>query len=207
MPENYTRVGPGLRIFALVFLIVLLLLGGGLWLTYLGVIDVREQLSPLLDLIGVKRPQPAAALPGITLLESARIEKEREALKLKEAELEEWERRLGEREAELESMWEELQEKQKALEEQQKSFNEQMKQYENKRAIVRQTAQYLINMPPDRAVEILLNMEDDQDVIDILWMVDEIAAETGEDSIVPYWLSLMPADRAARLQRKMVRRP
>ena len=35
----------------------------------------------------------------------------------------------------------------------------------------------------------------------------EIAAEEGSASMVAYWLSLMPADRAAQIQRKMLSKP
>ncbi|MEM5948659.1 hypothetical protein WKV44_08900 [Spirochaetia bacterium 38H-sp] len=207
MPDNYTRVGPGARIFALIFLIILLVLGGGLWLTYLGVIDVREQLAPVFNIFGVQKPKTVEQIPGITLLDSARLQKEKEALELKKRELEEWEKKLQDMQAEVESKLSELNERQKALAEQEKSFNEQIKQYENKKAIVRQSANYLMNMPPDKAVEILLNMDSDQEIIDILWTTDSISTERGEDSIVPYWLSLMPADRAAEIQRKMTKRP
>jgi flagellar protein FlbB len=44
-------------------------------------------------------------------------------------------------------------------------------------------------------------------VIDILRAVEEKAAATGENSIVSYWLSLMPPDRSAAIQRKMAARP
>ena len=59
-------------------------------------------------------------------------------------------------------------------------------------------------MPPTNARDILMKM-DDQDVIDIFRIVDGQAQRTGQDSLVPYWLSIMPADRAATLQRKMAR--
>jgi len=62
-----------------------------------------------------------------------------------------------------------------------------------------------VGMPPDKAVKILLAMED-QDVIDLMRVTEELAAEAGEASLVAYWLSLMPADRAAALQRKMARK-
>ena len=61
-------------------------------------------------------------------------------------------------------------------------------------------------MRPEAAVAILLAMED-QLAIDVLRRVDEIAEEEGKNSMVPYWLSLMPADRAATIQRKMTTKP
>ena len=61
-------------------------------------------------------------------------------------------------------------------------------------------------MTPKAAVNILLAM-DDQMVIDVLRKVEEMAAQNGTASMVSYWLSLMPADRAAAIQRKMVVKP
>ena len=48
---------------------------------------------------------------------------------------------------------------------------------------------------------------DDQTVIDVLRKVEEIAKEKGASSLGSYWLSLMPADRAAEVQRKMLSKP
>jgi flagellar protein FlbB len=47
---------------------------------------------------------------------------------------------------------------------------------------------------------------EDQDVIDLFRVTEEQAAEAGEISLVAYWLSLMPAERAAALERKMARK-
>ena len=56
------------------------------------------------------------------------------------------------------------------------------------------------------AVAILLEM-DDQDVIDVLRRAEEDASANGETSMGSYWLSQMPAARAAEIQRKMANRP
>jgi flagellar protein FlbB len=47
----------------------------------------------------------------------------------------------------------------------------------------------------------------DQDAIDVLRMTETIAQAEGTTSVVAYWLSLMPPERAAELQRKMTGRP
>jgi flagellar protein FlbB len=57
-------------------------------------------------------------------------------------------------------------------------------------------------MPPANAIAILAK-QDDQYVIDTFRTVEAQAKKIGADSLVPIWLSLMPADRAATLQRKM----
>jgi len=60
-------------------------------------------------------------------------------------------------------------------------------------------------MPPANSVAILLKMGD-QDIIDLLRIVEQQAQKAGTDSVVPLWLSMMPADKAADLQRKMAAR-
>jgi flagellar protein FlbB len=71
---------------------------------------------------------------------------------------------------------------------------------------VEQNARDLTGMPPERAVDIIAAMSD-QDAIDVLRMTEEIAGREGTSSIVPYWLSLLPSERAAELMRKMAGRP
>ena len=79
------------------------------------------------------------------------------------------------------------------------------KAIENRRVNLQQNSEYLLGMPPKSAVPILLKM-DDMEIIDIFRITEEKAKTTGELSVVSYWLSLMPADRAAALQRKMARK-
>ena len=61
---------------------------------------------------------------------------------------------------------------------------------------------YLTNMPPGDAVEILVNYGD-QTLLDVLLVTDELADQAGQQSLVPYWLSLMPAERAASIGEKL----
>ena len=76
----------------------------------------------------------------------------------------------------------------------------------NKNVNIEQIAANLNGMRPAAAVDILVAM-DDQTVIDVLRKVEEIAKEKGTSSLVSYWLSLMPAERAAEIQRKMLSKP
>ena len=61
-------------------------------------------------------------------------------------------------------------------------------------------------MRPESAVANLLAM-DDQDIIDILRAAEAISTKEGKTSLVSYWFSLMPAARAAEIQRKMANKP
>ena len=100
----------------------------------------------------------------------------------------------------------ELAEREKNQEEREKTFNLTLKKYDDKNINVEQIAKNLNGMKPDAAVAILVAM-DDQTVIDVLRKVEELAAANGSSSMGSYWLSLMPSDRAAEIQRKMISKP
>jgi flagellar protein FlbB len=201
----YGKVGAAPRIIVLVLLISVLTIGGALWFDYLGILDVKNAAAPLLRLVGI---QPPARLPETEtayLLEAERLGKLKEALDLQSEELRRYEETLKAKEKEINQKMAELEEQRKALQDQEKSFNQRVRSYENKRANLEQNAKYLTGMPPAQAVAILLKM-DDQDMIEHLRMVEELARNAGEESVVAFWLSLMPPDRAATIQRKMTLR-
>jgi flagellar protein FlbB len=97
-----------------------------------------------------------------------------------------------------------LSEEAKRLEEQEKVLSEAKRQYDNYRDNIRKQAEYFSSMPPRDAVERLQKLEDLL-IVDILREIDKRAEETGTQSIVPYYLSLMDAERAASVQRKMTK--
>jgi flagellar protein FlbB len=195
-----------IKIILLLLLILLLTAGGLVWFDYLGIINIKERLSPAFNLLGLSAPEEIEETEQPLMLEQERLKKQRTALDLLAEELDNREEEIAKKENEVTQKLETLDEREKTLEEQEKSFNERVKQYDNKRANLRQSAQYFTGMPPQNAVERLLEM-DDQDVIDILRTVERMAQEAGEDSVVAYWLSLMPPDRAAQLSRKMIKKP
>jgi len=195
-----------IKIIVLFLLIVALVFGGLLWFDYLGLMDVKETLSPVLSIFGLGVPKKTALPEVPVILEEERLVVQWEALKIREEELDQRELEIKNKEAEILQISESLAEKEQALIDREKSFNERVKQYDNRNANLRKISGNLVGMPPVKAIERLVEM-DDQDIIDILRITDQIAAETGEDSITAYWLSLMPADRAAEVQRKMLRKP
>ena len=93
-----------------------------------------------------------------------------------------------------------------ALEEREKTFNNEVKKYDDRNVNIEQNAKNLASMRPADAVEILNAMED-QDVIDTLRKVEQLAQAAGKMSQVSNWLSLMPPERVATLQRKMTNKP
>ena len=195
------------RIVLLVLMILALAVGGLVWFDYLGLIEAKSLLGPAYRALGIDARKAApvdAARPD--LLEEERLGKRLEALQSRSDELDQRDAEAAKREAEIGQKVQELEERSKALDDKEKSFNDKVKQYENRKVNVEQNAQYLKGMPPEQAVEILKAM-DDQTVIDILRAVEEQAKAAGEDSIVSYWLSKMPAERSAAIQRKMTVNP
>ncbi len=198
--------GAGFRILLLILLIILLFLGGLLWFDYLGLVNVREKFAPVLSLVGISSPEKIENTEDFLLLEKERIKKQIAALDLREDALNKREKEIVKKENEIKEKVETLDEREKALAEKEKSFNERAKEYENRDKNLRQASKYYTGMPPQSAVAQLLEM-DDQDVIDILRVTEELAREAGTDSIVSYWLSLMPPERAAVINRKMIKKP
>ena len=196
----------GLRIILLILLIIVLFLGGLLWFDFLGMVDVRHRFAPVLRLAGFDTPEELDDPDDILLLDRERLDKQIQALDIRAEELDNRENEIVLKEAEVQQKLETLTEQEKTLEDREKSFNDRLKEYEDRNRNLRQASAYFTGMPPGDAVDRLLGMVD-QDIIDIFRTTELIAQEAGTDSIVSYWFSLMPADRAAELNRKMLKKP
>ena len=191
----------------MLMLIVALVVAGLFWFDFLGLVDAKNLFAPVLRLVGVTT-RSGTALPADspTLLDDERFQKMLSAIEIQKQELALKEREAAEKQAAVEAMAQEIEERAKTLDERENSFKQLAERYENRRANVEQNARYLTGMPPADAVKILA-ASDDQTVIDVLRAVEELAARSGEASVVSYWLSLLPADRSAELQRKMSAKP
>lgn len=193
----------------LIMLIIIMALGGLLWFDYLGVVHVKSVFSPLYKVLG-KTPQTSdtATLANSVVadFDQDRINKQREAIELRTEELDKRENEILQKEKLNEQIASELSNREKFQEEREKTFNQSIKQYDDKNVNIEQIATNLNGMRPEAAVNILVAM-DDQTVIDVLRKVEEIAARNGTSSMGSYWLSLMPAERAAEIQRKMLSKP
>ncbi|MDR2807744.1 MAG: flagellar protein FlbB [Spirochaetaceae bacterium] len=195
------------RVIVLLLLILVLVGGGIVWFDYLNVIDAKTLLSPLYKFIGREgRTQTASSDKELISLDAERLAVRLEALELQKVDLEKQKQDLQNQRNELDQIAAELEERQKALDEQEQSYNALVQESETRERNIEQNARYLNGMPPVQAVAIIVNMED-QDIIEVFRKLEEIAAAEGTTSIVSYWMSLMPAERAAELQRKMARQP
>lgn len=207
MANQFRRVNLIPKIILLFLIILILGVLGVLWFDLgLGILDARQQFAPVLKLVGLEQSPEVASYEDPLLLDKERFIKEKAALAEKSDQLDKMAMEIDEKEKILQQRMDELQEREKDFLEQEKSFNQRLQMYDNKRANLEQNARYLEGMPPENAVGILQGMED-QDMIDVLRTSQRLADLEGRDSIVSYWLSLMPAERAAAIQRKMAERP
>lgn len=195
------------RIILLLAIIFALVIGGIVWFDYIGLIDAKTTLAPAYRLLGIgtRAPAPVNA-DSQALLEEERYAKRLESIGARAEELDAREGGLDKRDAEIAQKAQELDDRGRALDDKEKSFNDKVKQYDNRKANIDQNAQYLVGMPPAKAVSILVAM-DDQTVIDIFHAVEDRARAAGVTSLVSVWLSGMPPDRSATLQRKMAAKP
>jgi flagellar protein FlbB len=152
------------------------------------------------------RTQPKTEADEYINLDAERLEIRLEALNLQRLEVDSRQRDLDDRHGEIIQMAQELEERQKALDEPDNSLRAQTADAENKASNIERIARNMNGMPPERAVGIMADM-DDQLVIDVLRKTEELAQAAGTSSIVSYWLSLMEPARAAELQRKMAGKP
>ena len=194
----------------LIILIIILVLFGTLWFDYLGIIHAKKSFAPLFKLVGLA-PQTSLTDSNPKQLVEADLENDRFAKRLEALEIRSEE--LLKRESDVKLAEDanaqvalELEDKEKTLEEREKTFNNLVKKYDDRSVNIEQIVANLNGMPPKNAVAILVAM-DDQDVIDVLRKADEVAAASGQASTVAYWLSLMPGERAAEIQRKMANKP
>ncbi len=195
------------KVIVLLLLIIILAVAAILWFDYLGIIQAKSLFAPAYRMLGMEPQTGAASAPDeYADLDADRLKKLLEAYDVRAEELNKREEDLNRRESEVLQMEQELTDRRNSQEEREKTFIQMVERYEDIDGIIEQNAQNLTGMPPQNAVAILLAM-DDQDMIDVLRKTEEIAARTGAASMVAYWMSLMPADRVAEIQRKMTSKP
>lgn len=200
------------KTIALLFLIIILVLGGLLWFNYLGVIrasTVQKFAAPVYKLLGKQPRTSETATKGNPFtgdLDEDRFAKRIESLSSREQELDKREEDVKKQEEQIGAVAKELEERRKSQDERESTFNSQQKQLASRDANIEQISIYLSSMPPQTAVAQLVAM-DDQDIIDILRKTDAIAAANRTASLTSVWLMNMPAERAAVVSSKMANKP
>ncbi len=204
-----SKGGSIMKVLLLLILIAILVLGGLLWFDYLGLVHTRGMFAPIYALFGKQTPQGASVEIGdeeIANLENDRYAKRVQALEITREELDKLKSEIEAEKKENLKIAEELSDRKTSIEEKEKSFQQILQETDDRKRNIDQIATYMNGMRPESAVANLLAM-DDQDVIDVLRAAEEIATRTGVPSSVSYWFSLMPAARAAEIQRKMANKP
>lgn len=206
MATRYSKMGALPQIILLLLLILLLIAGGLFWFDYLGVIDAQERLAPILRLVGMEPRTEIEDPDDIMLMDRLRLQALQDAVEMEMLALEERAAGVEQRVAQLEEREQELAERERQVEEREVSLNERLRQYDNRRAVLEQNARYLNSMRPAEAVRILEGY-DDQLLIETMRVAEEMSQAAGEVSLVSVWLSSLPPERAADIQRKMTLRP
>ena len=140
------------------------------------------------------------------LLEKEELNKKWELLTIKEIELSNQDLTL------IASNLSLVTEKTKLQDEREAFLNEQMlvdleKQEQNTYDIkITDVATQISGMPPQTAAE-LLNLQDDLQVVDVFKKMEEIAVAAGQASTVPFLLTLLEREKAARIQTLMLVSP
>lgn len=202
------------RITALVLFIAVVSLFFMYWLERLKIIPTSFVVPTVSRVLNIFGTRPAVRTQDVVrmgddddafLLEKLRLQKQEEALVQQQADLDIRAGQITAQEQELQVQQQQISDLETGIDEREKSLNDLSKRFENKNAVLRYNVKALVSMPPQRAVEIISGY-DDQTLIDTLVTADEVAAETNAQSIVPYWLSLMDAKRAADVQSKLLYR-
>lgn len=204
---RYNRVNVAPRIFLLFVLVAVLLLGGTIWFDILGLIDARPLIGPVLNLLNLSPEETVAVdYSDVELLDSMELAKRELAIDMHLETLENSREQLSQEMESYQERLSQLEEREKIQSDRENSFNEKLNRYDDRRAGLVQNARDLTSMRPQDAVDIL-NEYDDQLLIDTLRMVQELADEAGTFSLVSTYLSLLPEERAAAIQRKMTQKP
>ncbi|MBL8034197.1 MAG: hypothetical protein JNJ69_10880 [Leptospiraceae bacterium] len=82
-------------------------------------------------------------------------------------------------------------------------FSVAQKEWEDRQKKVKDLAEKVRNMPPQKAQEMMQSWRD-FDIIDVMRQMDKDAETEGTASIVPYLLTLFQPDRRAEITRKMM---
>lgn len=196
---EYSTIPVGLRMLVLLLIIVFLVILGFVIFSGLGVFDARSILSPFYRLFGI--PAPAAVdTEDPLLLVHQREKKNQDALLMWEEELSLREKDLNARESTVVQKEEILTDREKSLTDEEKSLKADTNSIDDRRRRLEQKSLQFRSMPPENAVKIMREM-DLEEVVEILRVTEELAVKENEQSIVPYWISLMTPERAAEVDR------
>ena len=187
----------GIWIKALLLLLLNIGIAGGTlyFLDYMRVISYNKVIT---QITGRQITGPARVEDPL-LLEQEELSKKWELLTIKELELSNENVTTIESNIALQTEKVQLQDEREAFLNEQALLaleNKEKNTYDNK---ITEVATQIGGMPPQTAAE-LLNLQDDFQVVDIFKKMEELAAANGQASTVPFLLTLMEREKAARIQ-------
>lgn len=190
------------RAFFLLFLIFILFFFVLFFIDFLGMYNTKRYFPEFVRTKFLGETSLVFDHNSNIILDEARLVKEREAIDIKNQQIEKLKEDLKLKEDSLNKLEFELKQKQKDLDLKQKIIDDIINKYNDEEANILQTAVYLMNMPPEDAVKRLENLNPEL-AISYMRKIEELSKKEGRLSIVPYWLSLMDSKKAAVLIRKM----
>ncbi|MDH4263073.1 MAG: hypothetical protein OEV78_08520 [Spirochaetia bacterium] len=129
-----------------------------------------------------------------------------EKLQEKEEQLTQKEEKLKEMSDNINNQQTEINAVKKNIEVERESIKLLAQDLSNRDKKVRDIASKIMNMPPEKAVEMMTNWRD-FDIIDVLHKMDKLSEEEGIPQITPYMLTLFTPERRAEISRKMLLPP
>lgn len=167
-----------------------------------GVIDASE----FIPIYKSKNPVRVEDRDLPTEIEKIEYQKWEERLLEKEEKLANREEALLANKEKLERENSEVAELRKGILEERKKLATLTRDWEDRQKKVKDLAQKVKNMPPEKAQEMMRNWKD-FDIIDVMRQMDKDAETEGSTSIVPYLLTLFTPERRAQITRKMLLPP
>jgi flagellar protein FlbB len=186
----------GFTVMFLLILLIIVLFAVVYWFNYLGLVNLPRAYSKIVSRIPAIPYGKDIADPF--LLEKEFFDKLKVTYESQFTQLKQYEDQLKAKEEQTNEKEKAISELEASLKEKEENIYRKLKEYDDYKENIKKEAIQFINMPPADAVKVLNNM-DILKVVDILRAMDEYFASIGETSLVPYLVSLMPPDRAAKL--------
>ena len=186
----------------LLFSIVFLLMVGVYVLSYTGLIgnipweSVFKNDNPLVS----DDPDNPSAYDKLD------FKKKQEKLAEIEEKLQQQEELLKERISSVGQREQEILEIRRGIQEERKKLVLLTKDWDDRQKKIKDLANKVVNMPPDKAIEMMKNWKH-FDVIDVLYQIDKDAALEDRVSLTPYLLTLFTPEERAEITRKMLLPP
>jgi len=189
-------VSDSTKVIYLAIMIIFIIIVGLFWLDYIGLINIGKIYH---QYIAKEAPSVVdAADDEPSLIEREEFEKEKDKLLQRIEDLDKREAKIVEAEKVIAKEKEKIEQLQKGLDQEKKALEIEKKKYSGYKKNVIDLAKKIENIPPQDAVDIMVQWEETL-IIDVLRQIDQNAAKEGRMSISTYLLSLMPKEKASRV--------